>query len=79
MGRDFRLRLRLLADGTLRIEVTDARGDRIPHIPDPVTADAESGRGLPIVAAYAERWGVDQGPASCKTVWAEQAPDRGAS
>lgn len=79
MGRDFRLRLRLLVDGTLRIEVTDARGDRIPHIPDPVTADAESGRGLRIVAAYAERWGVDQGPAGCKTVWAELAPDRGAS
>ncbi|WP_046262189.1 hypothetical protein [Streptomyces sp. WM6386] len=54
-------------------------GDRIPRIPDPVNDDAESGRGLRIVAAYAECWGVDQGVAGCKTVWAELAPDRGAS
>jgi anti-sigma regulatory factor (Ser/Thr protein kinase) len=79
MGRDFRLRLRLLDDGTLRVEVTDARGDRVPRIPDPVNGDAESGRGLRIVAAYAERWGVDQGVVGCKTVWAELAPDRGGS
>jgi anti-sigma regulatory factor (Ser/Thr protein kinase) len=75
-GRDFRLRLRLLADGTLRIEVTDARGDRVPRVPDPVAADAESGRGLRIVAAFAERWGVDEAPAHAKTVWAELAPGR---
>ena len=37
----------------------------------------ESGRGLLIVAAYAERWGVDEAPAGCKTVWAELRPDRG--
>ncbi|MEV5882734.1 ATP-binding protein [Streptomyces sp. NPDC052020] len=75
-GRDFRLRLRLLADGTLRIEVTDARGDRIPRVPDAVAADTESGRGLRIVAAFAERWGVDEAPAHAKTVWAELAPGR---
>ncbi|MDQ1046409.1 ATP-binding protein [Streptomyces sp. V4I2] len=75
-GRDFRLRLKLYADGTLRIEVTDARGDRLPQTSDPVDDDVESGRGLRIVAAYADRWGVDEGPGPCKTVWAELTPDR---
>ena len=80
-GRDFRLRLKLYADDAtpriLRIEVTDARGDRVPQLHDPVAGDAESGRGLRIVEAYAERWGVDEAPAGGKTVWAEVAPDRG--
>ncbi|WP_369223339.1 ATP-binding protein [Streptomyces sp. R39] len=76
-GRDFRLGLRLVADRTLRIEVTDARGDRVPRLHDPVSGDAESGRGLLIVAAYADRWGVDEAPAGCKVVWAELgAPGR---
>lgn len=75
-GRDFRLTLRLDAVRTLRIEVTDARGDRIPCIPNPAQEYAESGRGLRLVAAFADRWGVDEAPARCKTVWAELAPDR---
>jgi anti-sigma regulatory factor (Ser/Thr protein kinase) len=75
-GRDFRLSLRLDANRTLRIEVTDARGNRLPRIPDPVVDDMESGRGLRIVAAYADRWGVDEAPAHGKTVWAELTPDR---
>ncbi|MGW5473409.1 ATP-binding protein [Streptomyces chartreusis] len=78
-GRDFRLRLTLRTDGALRIEVTDARADRIPQVRDAVGGEAESGRGLRIVAAYAERWGVDEAPANCKTVWAELPPDRGKS
>ncbi|MFI2412900.1 ATP-binding protein [Streptomyces sp. NPDC018947] len=76
-GRDFRLALRLGDTGTLRIEVTDARGDRVPRGPDPVDAEAETGRGLRIVAAYAERWGVREAPAHAKTVWAELTPGRG--
>ncbi|AZM80211.1 ATP-binding protein [Streptomyces sp. KPB2] len=76
-GRDFRLALRLLPGGTLRIEVTDARGDRVPRLPDPAADEEECGRGLRIVAAYADRWGVDTGPAPAKTVWAELAPGRG--
>ncbi|MER5517234.1 ATP-binding protein [Streptomyces sp. NPDC002763] len=77
-GRDFRLGLRLHADRTLRIEVTDARGDRVPCVHDPVSADAESGRGLLIVGAYADRWGTAEAPAGCKVVWAELgAPGRG--
>ncbi len=68
-GRDFRL---VLLDGgaTLRIEVTDARGDDLPRRRAPAP-DAESGRGLLLVEALADRWGVQPGPVPRKTVWAE--------
>lgn len=69
-GRDFRLSLTVHEDGLLRIEVTDTRGDQSPA-PRAPTGDAESGRGLLIVEALADRWGVDQGPVPRKTVWAE--------
>ncbi|MGA5283941.1 ATP-binding protein [Streptomyces griseoincarnatus] len=68
-GRDFRLLLYVVGD-TLRIEVTDTRGDRLPcrqHSAD----DAASGRGLLLVEALADRWGVVPGPPPLKTVWAE--------
>ncbi|WSQ09895.1 ATP-binding protein [Streptomyces sp. NBC_01231] len=75
-GRDFRLGLKLDSDGGLRIEVTDARGDRLPLLPGTVADHLESGRGLGIVAAYADRWGVDEAPAHGKTVWARLTPGR---
>ncbi|AXE86628.1 hypothetical protein C1703_16615 [Streptomyces sp. Go-475] len=78
-GRDFRLGMKLHPDRTLRVEVTDARGDRMPRVPDPVADNAERGRGLRIVSAYAARWGVEAAPAHAKTVWAELSPDRGPS
>ncbi len=62
-GRDFKLALTITPD-TLLIEVTDARGDRIPEIRD-------AGRGLVLVEALADRWGVREGPLPCKVVWAE--------
>ncbi|MEV7521556.1 ATP-binding protein [Streptomyces sp. NPDC091371] len=62
-GRDFRLALTVAPD-VLLIEVTDTRGDRIPEIRDP-------GRGLVLVDALADRWGVREGPVPCKVVWAE--------
>jgi anti-sigma regulatory factor (Ser/Thr protein kinase) len=68
-GRDFRLTLYVVAD-TLRIEVTDTCGDRLPRPQDP-TPDAESGRGLVLVEALADGWGVALGPRPRKTVWAE--------
>ncbi|MGP3985647.1 ATP-binding protein [Streptomyces sp. 3N207] len=73
-GRSFRLRVRTAEDpGALRIEVTDTRRERAPDTapPQPPPADAESGRGLVLVEALADRWGVAHGPSPCKTVWAE--------
>ncbi|MEU3147798.1 MULTISPECIES: ATP-binding protein [unclassified Streptomyces] len=68
-GRDFRLAL-LDRGAALRIEVTDTRGDDLPRrrVPAP---DAESGRGLLLVEALADRRGVDLGLVPRKTVWAE--------
>jgi anti-sigma regulatory factor (Ser/Thr protein kinase) len=54
----------------LRIEVTDTRGDDLPRR-QPPTPDAESGRGLLLVEALSDRWGVELGPTPRKTVWAE--------
>ncbi|MEU9985981.1 ATP-binding protein [Streptomyces sp. NPDC048045] len=68
-GRGFRLTLYVVAD-TLRIEVTDTCGERLPRLERPAP-DGESGRGLLLVAALADRWGVAQGPHPRKTVWAE--------
>lgn len=68
-GRDFRLTLYVVG-GTLRIEVTDTRGDRLPR-PTLPAPDATTGRGLLVVAALADRWGVTPGPHPRKTVWAE--------
>ncbi|MGW1162772.1 ATP-binding protein [Streptomyces sp. NPDC002513] len=68
-GRDFRLLLYVVG-ATLRIEVVDTRGDRLPSVRQPA-ADAESGRGLVLVEALADRWGVSSGPRPRKTVWAE--------
>ncbi|MEW2401578.1 ATP-binding protein, partial [Streptomyces sp. NPDC046862] len=68
-GRDFRLAL-LAGTDTLRIEVTDTRGDDLPRHQLP-TPDAESGRGLLLVEALADRWGTELGPDPRKTVWAE--------
>jgi anti-sigma regulatory factor (Ser/Thr protein kinase) len=68
-GRDFRLTLHF-AEDTLRIEVTDTRGERLPQLQQPA-ADAESGRGAFLVDALADRWGVTEGQILGKTIWAE--------
>ncbi|GGS96405.1 ATP-binding protein [Streptomyces griseoviridis] len=74
--RDFRLVL-TLDTGTLHIAVTDARGDQLPLLSASADGgplpDAESGRGLLLVAALADRWGTDPYPPGGKTVWAECA------
>ncbi|WP_326765935.1 ATP-binding protein [Streptomyces sp. NBC_01591] len=69
-GRDFRLGLTAHRDGLLRIEVTDTRGEQLPVASTP-DQHAESGRGLLIVEALADRWGIDVGPVPRKTIWAE--------
>ncbi|MDQ1038138.1 anti-sigma regulatory factor (Ser/Thr protein kinase) [Streptomyces sp. V3I8] len=69
-GRDFRLTLYVVG-GTLRIEVTDTRGDRPVRHPRQHGPVDESGRGLVIVEALCDRWGVTPGRPPRKTVWAE--------
>ncbi|MDX3373543.1 ATP-binding protein [Streptomyces sp. ME02-6991-2A] len=69
-GRDFRLRLSA-EDATVRVEVTDTRGECVPALNDPLADDQEGGRGLLLVAALADDWGwfpCTDGPG--KTVWA---------
>ncbi|MGP4002588.1 ATP-binding protein [Streptomyces sp. 8N706] len=57
-------------DGLLRVEVADASVQRpTPRTP---SADEEHGRGLALVAALAERWGVcPRRHGIGKAVWAE--------
>jgi anti-sigma regulatory factor (Ser/Thr protein kinase) len=78
-GRDFHVRLSSVAGPaaatTVRVEVTDTRGERLPA-PVPVDRPDDDlrmgGRGLLLVEALADRWGCssrEDGPG--KTVWAE--------
>ena len=68
-GRDFRLTMYVIGT-TLRIEVTDTCGD-LPPRPQHPSDNAESGRGLALVEALADRWGWDPGLRPRKMVWAE--------
>ncbi|MFJ3282925.1 ATP-binding protein [Streptomyces halstedii] len=71
-GRDFHIQL-ILAENTFRIEVTGTRTEKQPPA-NPPAADSpsESGRGLLLVAALADDWGVSPRQAAPgKTVWAE--------
>ncbi|SDC26629.1 Anti-sigma regulatory factor (Ser/Thr protein kinase) [Streptomyces prasinopilosus] len=71
-GRDVHLRLTEAEDGTLRIEVTDTRTEGRPVAGTPAP-DGESGRGLLLVDALADDWGVLPRPTGPgKTVWAER-------
>ncbi|MEF9907134.1 ATP-binding protein [Streptomyces sp. P9-A2] len=72
-GRDFEVRL-TGTDGELRVEVSDTRTERVPlplPLLDEPPTDAESGRGLMLVAALADEWGTTpRVNAPGKTVWA---------
>ncbi|WP_181012483.1 ATP-binding protein [Streptomyces sp. SM5] len=71
-GRDFHVQL-TMAEDTFRIEVTDTRAEKRPPA-SPSTADSlsESGRGLLLVAALADDWGVSpRRVAPGKTIWAK--------
>lgn len=62
-GRDFELRLDYDGRGSVRVAVSDTRGDKAPP-PVPGAVDpwsAEGGRGLLVVAAVAEEWGSRRG------------------
>ncbi|WP_030799469.1 ATP-binding protein [Streptomyces sp. NRRL S-337] len=70
-GRGYRLWLSLgAADGPLRVEVHDS-GDGEPYATEAtVGAECESGRGLLLVEALADRWGVGERVPG-KIVWCE--------
>ncbi|GAA1226152.1 hypothetical protein GCM10009665_15880 [Kitasatospora nipponensis] len=72
-GRDFEVRLAQSPE-VLRIEVSDTRTERVPPqaVPTAPPGEAQSGRGLLIVACLATRWGTHpRAAAPGKTVWAE--------
>ncbi|MFJ2301916.1 ATP-binding protein [Streptomyces sp. NPDC087787] len=75
-GRDFELRLRYdRTAGLVRVEVSDTHPGH-PEIPGSATKPSEGtdgGRGLLLVEAVADRWGVDGRTGPGKTVWAECA------
>ncbi|MFI8074778.1 ATP-binding protein [Streptomyces sp. NPDC086033] len=66
----FRLDLALLAGGVLRVEVHDSGPGEI-RIPD-TTPESERGRGLLLVAALADDWGVRERDPG-KIVWCDFA------
>ncbi|MGQ4486488.1 ATP-binding protein [Streptomyces sp. SAS_281] len=69
-GRLFRVHLTVTGTA-LRIEVSDPRGERLPRIRE-ADQDECYGRGLVIVDAVADRWGVEPRTVG-KTVFAELA------
>ncbi|MDJ0460394.1 ATP-binding protein [Streptomyces sp. H27-C3] len=69
-GRDFELRLVLLRGGRVRIEVADTRGERRPRPRVPQDGVEVDGRGLLLVEALAEAWGVTERNVG-KVVWAD--------
>lgn len=60
-----------LTDQTVRVEVFD-RNSRLPSF-GTVSALAYSGRGLMLVQAMSESWGVDGHGEEGKTIWFEMA------
>ncbi|MGW2650330.1 SpoIIE family protein phosphatase [Streptomyces sp. NPDC001393] len=68
------IRLRLLHDRNLICEVADGSSTS-PHLRRAATTD-EGGRGLFLVAQFAQRWGTRY-PARGKIVWTEQSLDDG--
>lgn len=72
-GRLFRVHL-ILTAATLRIEVSDPRGERLPAVRQAEDDDCY-GRGLLVVDRLADRWGVEPRTVG-KTVFAELALHR---
>lgn len=56
----------------VRVEVSDG-SDQVPSFSSDVSPDSETGRGLVLLDAVADKWGVDAGPGGGKTVWFECA------
>ncbi|MEV5755543.1 SpoIIE family protein phosphatase [Streptomyces tendae] len=70
-GTDVEVSLRMEETGTLVVEATDQHPSRAPRSTDPEMPHdpVEYGRGLRLVAALAEAWGITYRP-GIKTVWA---------
>ncbi|MEV7501335.1 ATP-binding protein [Streptomyces sp. NPDC093018] len=68
-GRFIRLRV-LTTAAALRVEVSDPRGELRPSL-RAVTGDQRFGRGLLLVQALADDWGVAPRAGVGKTVWAQ--------
>ncbi|MET9362874.1 ATP-binding protein [Streptomyces sp. NPDC006632] len=66
-GRGFLLRMGLCDGAVLRVEVQDS-GAGVPGIAKGADAGAEGGRGLLLVEAVADKWGVGERDPG-KTVW----------
>ncbi|MFJ7200023.1 MULTISPECIES: ATP-binding protein [unclassified Streptomyces] len=70
-GRGFRLHLYLEPDdGILRIEVQDSGGGEVRLADSWADSGEEGGRGLRLVAAFADKWGVGERSPG-KVVWCE--------
>ncbi|MEV0640295.1 ATP-binding protein [Streptomyces sp. NPDC050619] len=67
-GRGFRLRLALHTDRVLRVEVHDSGPGEV-RTPD-APPESEHGRGLLLVAALADKWGVGERHPG-KSMWCE--------
>ncbi|MFH9573503.1 ATP-binding protein [Streptomyces sp. NPDC017230] len=75
-GRDAELRLAHDGAGRVLVEVSDVRGEGRPQLAPTGRPLAEDGRGLALVAALTEEWGVAERPgAPGKTVWAVLTAD----
>ncbi|WP_329534391.1 ATP-binding protein [Streptomyces sp. NBC_01450] len=59
----------------VRVEVTD-RSPQVPLTPDELPPEAEGGRGLVLLDAVVDKWGVGPGLGGGKTVWFECRPAR---
>ncbi|MEU0894923.1 ATP-binding protein [Streptomyces massasporeus] len=72
---DRRCALLLLRQRTgVRVEVTDG-SDELPRLPNTLDTEAENGRGLLLLDATADKWGVSLWSGGGKTVWFECGAD----
>ncbi|GAA5058307.1 ATP-binding protein [Streptomyces similanensis] len=76
---DRRCTVLLLSRATgVRVEVTDS-SPQLPETPADLSVDAEGGRGLLLLDAVVDKWGVQPHGAEGKTVWFECVEHGGAT
>jgi serine/threonine-protein kinase RsbW len=61
----------LMADGSVRVLVSDRGQGEPERLSRPDPESAESGRGVWIIDAFADRWGSEPNERGGKTVWCE--------